>query len=350
MAQRLLNCTPPTFERTVCVQASPNPEFANSPNNFAHWWMAHVYPLSAAMQASGTSEAHVFRSRLLIRHGNNRVLPKWAAHYLELLGGGACLSQKSVTERRWLASCSVVVRVSTPVFSFRNRSFYPAAPWQAFARALRRSPLLSGWPSVSRIHTASAHTVVLLRESGSRGGRTILGLQSACAHATCIRPSAKAATLSQTARTLRAARALLAGHGAALAMLPFMEAGSKLLELDHVGNVARSRNMYQYLASALGLEPIKVWLDSNGTRYCPQRTIGCTAAGGGSTVHGCSVGYRANVTVTSPMLACLLDDAAAPSTSPRLAVARRCSGVQGDDYRGPWWWRLEDELRRPYPT
>lgn len=140
--QRILSCTPPPSANvtgTFCVQASPNPEFANSPSNFAHWFFAHVYPMVAALTATGVPAVQIFRARILIGHGNNRVFPRWSTHYRELLGGGICHGGRAALPQ-WPAACTAEVRIATPIFSFRNRSFYPTGPWRSFAHALRLSP------------------------------------------------------------------------------------------------------------------------------------------------------------------------------------------------------------------
>ena len=101
--------------------------------------------------------------------------------------------------------------------------------------------------------------------------------------------------------------------------------GSRFAELDHIWNAARARNMYQYLAAALGLVTTKVWLNGSSARFCPQRTIACTSAFGGTTIHGCSVGYTHNVTIDAPTLTDVLRACALNSTS-----ASRDCGIARD--------------------
>ena len=344
--QRILSCTPPPTANvtgTFCVHASPNPEFANSPSNFAHWFFAHVYPMVAALTATGVPAMQIFRARILIGHGNNRVFPRWSTHYRELLGGGICHGGRAA---QWPAACTAEVRIATPIFSFRNRSFYPTLPWRAFAHALRLSPMLMG-----HVHAEPrTRIVVLLREPGS-DARQIHGLERACelSSVTCLWPTRRM-PLGHAGAALSDAGALLAGHGAALAFLPFLSSGAKFFELDSILNAARSRNMYQYLAFALGIDALKVWLDSNSTRYCPGRTIACTSAAGGTTVHGCAVGYRANMSCSWALMSSLLRDAAASPNSTQLTLARDCSGIRGDDYRGKGWWKLREEMNRVFPS
>ena len=84
----ILKCSPrrPSADAyTYCVQASPNPEFASQPSNYAHWLLAHLFPLlSFVLNASNHASAPLHESRLYIAHGGNTVLPMWTPRYAEL--------------------------------------------------------------------------------------------------------------------------------------------------------------------------------------------------------------------------------------------------------------------------
>ena len=380
--ERLLNCTSGSSssdsnsggvasprQHVLCIQASPNPEFAANPGNFAHFWMAFVFPLVLTLKDAGVSEADIFRAKLLVWHGNNRVLPKWSPQLVALLGGRnwsrSCASLASpalsspaeLAVRKLSFGCSTHVRMTVPLFSFRNRSFYAPVRWRSFSAAIRaqlaavlgRGDAYS--PATSLAGGRPAKVVVLLRESTSN--RRVLGLDAACSRpqVACVRPGPRE-PLMQTASALArpGTRALIAGHGAALALLPFLPHGSRSIELDHVHNVGRARNMYVYLGAALGFDSLKVWLNDSGARFCPRRVLACTLSAGGTTVHGCSVGYTGQVLLTELMLRDVLRDAVADeSTSPALVAARACSGVANDSWRGPKWWNIHSELNRPFP-
>jgi hypothetical protein len=383
-SERLLNCsssgvsshaTTTTTSQlpTFCVRASPNPEFASNPGNFAHFWLAHLYPLAAALQSAGVSEHRAFRSTLLLFHGRNRVLPKWSKFYSQLLSGGAagpsqCISRgvpiATDAERGATFGCTLGVRVSVATFQLINRTFYRPASVRYFARATRGA-LLGHWANSAlgkAISSASlpARVVVLLRD----GQRRVLGLSRACdrrgngaatrLHAidvVCVRPG-RYEPLMVAARELGEprTRAMVGGHGAGLSLLTFLPtSGCNLGEIDHIGNGARARNMYQYLASAAGHHPFKVWLDGEGARYCPHRVIACTSAAKGTTIHGCSVGYTSNVTLTEVLLHDVLRVAGdASRMSAGWSAARECSGVARDQERGAHWWNVNSELSRPF--
>ena len=372
--ERLLNCSHSQSQNhpVVCVQASPNPEFAANPGNFAHWWMAFVFPLLSAFNAHpSSSDKSIFRSTLLIWHGNNRVLPKWAPHLEGLLGSGAhcrSLSSPAIVGATQAAArqadyrCGMQLRLSVPLFSFRNRSFYQPVRWRAFASVLRTQLAVlgaaSGPGAAGNTRGAGAgRVVVLLREGASN--RHVEGLDLACGRAAvvCVRPGARE-PLIRTAAALAddTTTALLAGHGAALSLISFLPTGSRTFELDHILNIGRARNMYIYLGLALGLDSVKVWLNSTGARFCPERVLACTSAAGGTTVHGCSVGYTGQVLLSAPVLADVLRDATAPrldtvsAGSTGMAMARACSGVANDTWHGKRWWHIDTELHRPFPS
>ena len=353
----LLNCSV-SASPVYCVQASPNPEFAANPRNFAHFWLAHVFSI-----ANGLNVERPFKSTLLLFHGHNRVLPRHASTYVDLLGAGAqCTTSsalKAVTvaqqeERRRFFRCDQYVQsASVPLFAFRNRSFFSPAPWRRFALAVR-SHL---WTPPSIRHDNLGRIVVLLRATTVKlGMRIVEGLPLACDDAwassalsglrmrvDCLRLGPASTMLSSSARALGDAVGLLAGHGSGLAMLPFLPIGSRFAELDHIHNAARARNMYQYLADALGLNTMKVWTNGSGVRFCPRRTIGCTAGHGGTSIHGCVVGYTSNVTLSPGVLREVLREVA-------IGGALRDCGIANDTFR-PKVRRplnIDEELHRLY--
>ena len=388
--ERMLHCSSGRNVAALCAATSPNPEFAANPGNFAHFWLAHIFPLVDALRTAGVADADLFSSPLLLWHGNNRVLPKWKQQFIALMGGiGTCHQNVTRTVNGSAADaalrasayrCSVHVRVSVPTFSFRNRSFYKVDKLQAFAAAMRSQRGLLGALASSSVLDAGGgvgsssfsssaaaavegvargvlpipRTVVLLRAGNS--GRRVIGLDVACSRprVVCVRPgpSADATSVADTARALAhpATRSLIAGHGAGLALLPFLPRGARTLELDHILNIGRARSMYIYLGLALGHDSVKVWLNSTGARFCPLRTIACTPSAGGISIHGCSVGYTGSVGLPAEALKDVLADASEPPSLgvDRMAKARACSGVSNDTWRGRRWYRIGDELTRMY--
>ena len=396
--------TPIAFERThhIHVSASASTHCGTlwcgcrSPGNFAHWWLAHLLPLVTSLQAAGVTEP--FRGTWLIWHGRNRVLPRWAPLVTELLGGrfaGAACVQLAApaavgdaarAQRRRAAGCAVSVpSIATHQFAFRNRSFFAATRVRDFSKALRQAMLGSGLALASPgVAAVPLRAVVILRDDARR--RCVHGLERACDarwvadamrggvaplllhkhdayHARplevdCIRLGGGGSQLlTRTAQVMGhpSVVALLGGHGAGLATLPFLpphaSSGSRFVEFDHIANIGRARNMYQYLAHALGLPATKVWLNGSGARFCPHRTIACTAAAQGTTIHGCSVGYHANVTLREEVLAEVLRTVSVPAaamTSPAQARWWRDCGVARDMERGERWWRLDEEIQRPF--
>ena len=90
---RMLNCSS-RASPILCVQSSPNPEFAANPGNFAHFILAHLFPVVRELDRAGVHDP--FRATLLLWHGSNRVLPiRWDKTFLELLGPNArCTNDK----------------------------------------------------------------------------------------------------------------------------------------------------------------------------------------------------------------------------------------------------------------
>ena len=284
----------------VCVQASPNPEYAVNPSNFAHWLLGHVQPLVAAAHAAGFNATALFESRLVIAHGHNRVLPMWMPQYSQLMGPGAtCKRSASIVYEHnsslWHGlGCAHTLEVSVPKFSFCKSQFWLVPSWRVAATEL--STRLRTFARIAQTPVELVgRTVVITRGSGQRAGN-VLGLEAACndTRVRCVNtgpgvPLMRVATLLGPGTT-----AIVAGHGAGLANLLFASPGSRFVEFDHIRSVEYARNFYQQLAKQLGLRPYKVWLDRFGNRYCPQSILGCRRR-----VSGLSAGPKADAASTS---------------------------------------------------
>ena len=343
------------------MQASPNPEFAASPANFAHFFLAVIFPLVRELAAVGVHDP--FRSTLLLWHGSNAVFMRWKPAYNDLLGAGATCKLRlthrprdatELLERRRSFGCDAwVSSIAVKQWSFRNRSFFEPAPWRQFSRTMRRHFLLPPLHGVPTTMPAARRIVVMLRERS----RMVNGLSRACDEAWavraldglhvrvhCLRLGHPSQMLSTAAHALIDAEAVVAGHGSGLATLPFLPAGARFAELDNIMNAARARNMYMYLANALGLVATKVWLNASGARFCPHRVIGCTSADGGMSIHGCAVGYTGNVTLPENVLRDVLRDAALGS--PNAGVD---CGIDMDATRPKFHgFDVDEEMERPW--
>lgn len=371
--ERVLNCRHAVTEAeagaalrgvtlTTCVHASPNPEFAASPKNFAHFVLAHLFPLVRASREVGVQDP--FDSNLFLWHGANRIFARWAPSYIDLLGAGAncslMLTQRVQTpadllERQREHSCGAFVpTIAVRQWSFRNHSFFEASAndWRYFSHVMRSRFLRTPPPRAVASPDARARLVVMLR----RGTRTVEGLEQACneawaeralnglhvsVHCTTLGNASQA--LSRAAHALGDAVGLVAGHGSGLATLPFLPQGARFAEVDSIRNAVRARNMYIYLAHALGLVATKVWLNESGARFCPRRVVGCTSSGGGASIHGCAVGYTGNTTISEGVLIDVLRAAAVGSPSAGVDC-----GVEADGGRPKRWFDVSAEMRRPW--
>ena len=262
-----LECVPPADRNvgsTICVQASPNPEYAVNPSNFAHWLLAHVQPLMAAAHAAGLDMGAVWASRLLIAHGHNRVLPIWAPQFAQLMGpGAACRRTASITFGRNVSmwhghGCATALEVSVPKYSFCRPKFWVQQSWKMAASAIA-TRLRAFAATLQEPSPLAGRIVVLTRGSGKRSGN-VFGLEAACnlTRVNCI-------TVGQSLPLMRVATALgpgtaaiVAGHGAGLANLLFASPESRLAELDHIRSAEYARNFYQQLARQLGLRALPV--------------------------------------------------------------------------------------------
>ena len=320
-----LRCSPPNSQthtpRTLCVQASPNPEFAKNPSNFAHWLLAHVHPLVAALLAADVQPRDIFTSQLLIAHGQNRALPRWVPQFVQFFGPDAtCTKQNLAFEANTTTdfdrshNCARTVRISVPVYSFCRPQFWATPAWRrvgsALAAQLHQFTSLSASAAAATSMAAAAaaatagRIVVVTRPAAKE--RHVLGLQAACNLTT---PLVSCVTLSKSLPLAHVARlfgpgvgGIVAGHGAALANLLFAAPGARLAEIDNIRSVEFARNFYQQLATALGLRPFKVWLDGDGQRFCPPTVLGCPV--------GASPGYRSNVRVLPGVLRDVLREVA----------------------------------------
>lgn len=79
---KLLECTPklPRSAETLCVQTSPNPEFAQASNNYAHFMLAQLIPLLGGLALAGTHNPdRLWTAKLLVAPGQNRMTAFWYA-------------------------------------------------------------------------------------------------------------------------------------------------------------------------------------------------------------------------------------------------------------------------------
>ena len=377
----VLACTPRQAvprASTYCVRASPNPEFASQPGNYAHWLLAHLFPLVGAALAAGGDDggsAPLAGSRLYIAHGSNAVLPVWAARYAELFdvgcvrsseaplaeaeGSGGGSGSGSITSRPWQGlGCHVELNVSVPAYSFcRRRPFWDPSLVTRVARYLRTRLGMDGPPAAAAAANAEAgasttargggRIVVLVRRSRDPFRATV-GLERACdpvyVSSALQRGVLPAGTsmectsfnmstpLVAMARAVGApdALALLSGHGAGQANVLFMQRGRAMAEFDAIKNMGKARNFYQYLAESVGVRATKVWLNASGTRFCPPRSNACGA--------GNMNMYRASVAI----LPAVLDDVLREVTAEGGRPLRDC-GVASDE-EGP---RMFHTVPRP---
>ena len=311
----LLTCSPrqpQVATTTYCVQASPNPEYASQPGNYAHWLLAHLYPLVSGALGSAPVVPDLAGARLVIAHGGNAVLPVWSPRYDELFQV-ACVRGSSTQalvpqdgsgggggSNHWHGiGCRIHLNVSVPAYSYCRRSWWDSDALQRVARYLRTrlglptavprgSPTSTTLPGVRR-------RIVVLHRISKDGFRGFRGLERACdpsypAHAIrngALPPHAMvectsfnmSTPLVVMARTVGApdTLALISGHGAGLANVLFMLPGSAMAEFDAIKNAGKARNFYQYLAVAMGVRTTKVWLNITGARFCPPRVNACGA-------------------------------------------------------------------------
>ncbi|KAJ8605346.1 hypothetical protein CTAYLR_002409 [Chrysophaeum taylorii] len=279
----------------ACVRSAPNPEFASSPSNYAHWMLAHAYPTIVALRG-----AEVERVVFPLVHGENEGLRLWARQYADLLGwpvefadeaavvtlaegsfevpfddegaliaacerhdlpASACAQVRAATTGGTaIPACAVTVSIAVPHLAFCTATHWrDLASFQDFVRS--RFPPKPMTPRV----------VVLLRADADRDW-DVKGLEKACARRwpgvdVSCESFSRATRLREVARALGDARVLVAPHGAALANCVFLPPGARVFELDAHAHRHFHRFFYQDYARGLGLSPSKVWLDDHGRRY-----------------------------------------------------------------------------------
>jgi len=249
------------------------------------------------------------------------------------------------------------MRIHVPAYSFCHRHF-----WRATALARFRAAIASqlGASANALLHPTPMDVLVLLRASSkskSASGRMFNGLEQACdpkymyAQATaallrglvlkCV-VFTKSTPLALMVSTMRDATGLVSGHGAGLANVIWMPAGSNLVEIDCIRNYGKSRNFYIYMAQARGMRATKFWLNISGGRLCPPRTLACG-------LNNMNL-YRGSVSVTRSVLDDILRVVSDTSFngSETMRLARDC-GV-ANDHDG-WELRqrgIERGLRYPW--
>lgn len=254
---------------SVCVEPAASPEFDTAPHNYAHWMLAHAYPVVARLQ-SVASEAGDWVVVTFILSAANWELRLWSYHYHQLLAPWAVVF---LTWRPPDMRCDTSVRIRVPHKSFCSEDYFAAVP--AFASFLRTRSVFPGL-----LPAAQPSVLVTFHDRQFSTSRTwdIVGLRQACRNASeeptwlgilqvVCSSFSRPQPLAKTLQPLGAASAFIAGHGAGLANLVFMAPGARVLELDAVGHRRWHRFMYQTLAERVGLRPEKVWLDGRGRRH-----------------------------------------------------------------------------------
>ena len=310
--ENVMTCTPRLPRNaSVCVRASPNPEYASQPGNYAHWLLAHTLPLliGAMDLPSADGDPPLLGVHLHIAHGSNTLLPVWAPRYAELFEvackrGAAQLAADGSSSGPWVGlRCDAHLNVSVAAFSFCHRPWWAPQGLQRVSAYLRTRLGLP--PAIQDAH--ARHRILVLHRRSTDGYRAFKGLERSCetgfaedaarrgvvpARTTIECTSFNMSTpLAVMARMVGApdALALVSGHGAGLANVIYMQPGASMAEFDSVKNLGKARNFYQYLAEGIGVRSTKVWLNASGTRFCPPRANACGA--------GNLNMYRASVTI-----------------------------------------------------
>lgn len=320
----------PAFAHTLrlCVKSAPNPEFASSPANYAHWFLAHAYPtivsLHPALENYDTAGQAIIVEFALV-HGENERLRDWSSQYQDLfapwqisfldisivatfisdtgetsfevpLGKGSnidaecrrrglavadCNNLEMATREYALAhalrhqpdsaECSVNVSVYVPHLSFCTEAYWTKV--NVFAHFVR-----DRFKKHVRPHArlAPPHVFILLRSGPTDRTWDVEGLSAACSSklpwadlgvdVTCGTFS-KATPLSEVARVLGSSRVLISAHGAGLANCVFLPPAALVYELDAHAHRKFNRHFYQIYARRLGLNPAKIWLDEHGVSH-----------------------------------------------------------------------------------
>ena len=134
---------------------------------------------------------------------------------------------------------------------------------------------------------------------------------------------------------LAGVRGLVAQHGAGLASIIFMRAGTTLAELDVENgfgrNMKQDRFMYQYIANETGiLAPGKVWLnEATGHRICSLPYYGSCSMRSAGPYH------TGNAYISPGTLADVLQATAAGTLAPAGIGAPPCPPTSPDAVWGP---------------
>jgi len=309
------------------VQASPNPEYASQPSNYAHWLLAHLFPLMSSTLTSDLHEHDLTRANFLISHGANAVLPMWAPRYAELFDASCMRGPDDASGGRFRGySCNIRLNVSVAAYAFCRRAFWNPDRLRRVSAYLRQRLLLSSQPAFSIMAAENKHRLLILERRGTDGKRGFYGLDRACdagfgalavqrgilkedATVDCSNFN-MSMSLAEMARAVGAPGllALVSGHGAGLANVLFMRAGASMAEFDAVKNIGKARNFYQYLSQGIGVRSTKVWLNASGARFCPPRVNAC---GGGNLNM-----YRASVLISEAVLMEVIREVTAESSLP----------------------------------
>lgn len=354
----VLSCTPSggnsSGSQTICVQASPNPEYASQPGNYAHWLLAHLFPLLSG--ALNISNRTFVGEQWHIMHGGNTVLPVWAPRYAELFGVTCVRSTDDSSGGQLLGyGCDLRLNVSVAAFAFCRRAFWASDALRQVSAYLRSRLRLPALSEASMTGTAFSKTsrIVILERRGTDGRRGFVGLERACepgfdksaiergvltqgmaVECTSFNMSTPLAAMAQAVGSPDV-RALISGHGAGLANVIYMQAGAAMAEFDAIKNMGKARNFYQYLAEGLGVRSIKVWLNASGARFCPPRVNAC---GSGNLNM-----YRASIKISATVLDDVLTEVAAIGPLRDCGVARDEEGAKmyRAKPRQPGWGALE---------
>ena len=295
-SQRVLTCTPSSAaQRPVhCFQVSPNPEYAQAPSNYAHWLLAHLYPLLAgAYELLGKSIGQLAGSTIRIGHGENTVLPKFASRYEELWD--VTCSSDRMSNSTLLEGCTAVFQFSLPRYTMCVRDEWRVGAfrshWLAISDHLFALLLKAERGSVEPLQ----RLIVLQRDDSRSRANSNFGLEGACEAAAALPGWSMPCTsarfnhsvpLHSVVSQLGMATAFLAAHGAGMANVVFLRRGAVVAEVDSAENVRKARLYYQWMATAAGLRPHKVWLHGdNGSRACPRTVRSCSGVSRGPAYH-----------------------------------------------------------------
>lgn len=286
----VFHCKPHSADASppLCTESLQNPEFAAGGSNFAHWMLAHAFPI--VVRHLGSDPLRITRQRVAIAVGGNRAANLWKQRLAEILGHEDCQRVKRVhgASDFWGAqNCSVRATVSVPLHCMETVPFYRDA--RSFARFLRARflPAARVPPNLASLCGSQAMRVVVMPTSSSK--RQVNGINVTCdpdfaartlrehrLALVCVRISSNT-PLAVIARDFygdaqHPTVGLLSGHGGGLVNLFFMPEGAIFFEFDHIYNIIFERAMYQLLAGSLGLAHHKVWLRRDGRREYPRRT------------------------------------------------------------------------------